>query len=94
MAKIEVWETRDPHGLLDIKHGVWRAELRAARRWDRAAQESVECGQVVKLRASQYADADRAGFSGYVGREFELPVSVLLEVADAIRAGEVPLRGR
>jgi hypothetical protein len=43
--------------------------------------------------ASQYVDAERAGVVGYFPRAVEIPESVLLEAADAVRAEQVPKRG-
>jgi hypothetical protein len=92
MAKREVYEVTDPQRLLDTETGVWRAEIDTAS--DHAAGYSEEKGwqhgDVVVLTTRTYVDADRAGFVGYTGHQVTLPVCVVLELADAIRAGEVP----
>lgn len=88
----EIYEVTDPLRLLDTEKGVWRAALRKGTGKYLGSDLGYEKGDVVTFSTKTYCDAERAGFSGYLGHSVELPLSVLLTVADAVRAGEVPER--
>lgn len=86
-----IYEIEEPLKLLDTE-GIWRASIReGSGRWI-GAPEFYEKGDVVVLSTSTFCDAERAGFSGYLPHSVEVPKSVFLEVADALRAGEIPRR--
>jgi len=87
----EIYETQpDRLHLLDTKDGVWRVAIRESTGLWIQEESKYENGDIVVLTTQQYVDADRAGVVGYFGHSVALPVCILLEVADAIRAGEIP----
>jgi hypothetical protein len=95
-VKRDIYEIEEPLRLLDTE-GVWRVEIREGSgkviRDKNNNFVRYERGNVVVFAASQYVDAERAGVVGYFPRAVEIPESVLLEAADAVRAEQVPKRG-